>query len=451
MNSHASQIIASRRRAPALAGIVGFCALSFALLAAVPARAQDADKLTLHQAVTLALQNSRDVKLAQVQYNVALGEVGVDRAAFRPNLYTGSGAAYTHGFPSLPGGEAPSLFQLDYTQALFDPLLKGEQHAAEDRAKNQKLELDRVRDDVIVRTATAYLELAKVRHSLDLMRGEEASGAKILEAIRDRVAANQELPIEVTRTQLALARISERVVKSEDREAFLDAQIRDLTGVPDGQSLEVEPEDASFAAQLSSAQSEGEIESLAIQSDRGVAEAENERAAREQILKGARWSYFPTVNLVGQYSVLSKFNNYDEFYKNFERNNVNVGVQITIPVFAAKTSANVALAKSQLSEAELLLGNKRQQVRFDVQQKARSVRELDASREVARLDLQLAQETLQLEQTKFDQNRITLQEIEQSRLDENDKWVAFLDADFARQRAQLTLLQATGQLAKVFQ
>jgi hypothetical protein len=44
-----------------------------------------------------------------------------------------------------------------------------------------------------------------------------------------------------------------------------------------------------------------------------------------------------------------------------------------------------------------------------------------------------------------------LQEIEQARLDENEKWVAFLDSDFARQQAQLTLLQATGQLAKVFQ
>ena len=97
------------------------------------------------------------------------------------------------------------------------------------------------------------------------------------------------------------------------------------------------------------------------------------------------------------------------------------------------------------------LGNKRQEVRLDVQQKARNMRELDASREVARLDLKLAQETLQLVQAKFDQGRATLQDIEQARLDESDKWVAFLDADFARQQAQLTLLQATGQLAKVFQ
>ena len=88
---------------------------------------------------------------------------------------------------------------------------------------------------------------------------------------------------------------------------------------------------------------------------------------------------------------------------------------------------------------------------MDVQQKSRSVRELDARREVARLDLQLAQENVQLVQAKFDQGNATLREIEQARLDESDKWVAFLDADFARQQGQLSLLQATGQLAKVFQ
>lgn len=431
-----------------LALLVGIAA---ALMLGGPVQAQDGGKLTLREAVTLALQNSTDLKLARVQYNVALGEVGVDRAAFRPNLYTGAGAAYTLGFPSLPGGQAPSIFQLDYEQTIFNPALKGQQHAAEDRAKNQKLEMDRVRDDVILRTASAYLELADVHHSLELMRSEQASAEKILQAIRERLAANQELPIEVTRSQLTVARTQERVVRLEDREAVLQAQVRNLTGVPDSQSLEVDTEQPSFAAQMATGEAEDAMIQLAIQNDRSVQEAENERAAQEQILHGARWSYFPTVDFVGQYSVLSKFNNYDEFYKKFERNNLNIGVEVTIPLFAAKTSANVALAKSQFEAAQLTLGARRQQVRVDVEQKARNVRELDASREVARLDLQLAQETVQVEQAKFDQNQATLQEIEQARLDENDKWVAFLDADFAQEQAQLTLLQATGQLAKVFQ
>jgi outer membrane protein len=434
-----------------LAALACVLAIASRMLVAAPARAQDSGSLSLHQALTLALQNSREVKLAQVQYNVALGEVHVAKAEFLPNLYTGSGLAYTHGFPALPGGQPPSIFELDYTEAFFNPLLKGQQHAAEDRAKNRKLELDRIKDDVTVRTASTYLELAKIRHSLELLRAEQASGGKILQAIRDRVAANQELPIEITRTQLTVARVEESIVKLEDRGDYLESQLRDLTGLPDTQSIEVEPADDSFNEKLATAQPESEIEEMAIQNDQSLAEAENERAAREQMYKGEKGSYWPTVNIVGEYSILSKFNNYLEFYEHFERNNINVGIQVQIPVFSAKTHANVALAKSQLSEAEVMLSNKRQQVRLDVQQKARSVRELDASREVARLDLQLAQETLGEEQAKFDQNRITLQEIERARLDENAKWVAFLDADFARQQAQLTLLQATGQLAKVFQ
>jgi len=434
---------AARRFLPYGLACIGLATSLFANSAS----AQTDGKMTLRQAVTLALQNSRDLKLARMQYTVAQNEAGVDRAAFRPNLYTGAGYVYTHGFPALPGGGPPSLFQMDYTQEIFNPLLKGQQKASEDRAKNQKLEIDRMQDDVIVRTATAYLELAKVRHSLDLIRNEQASAAKILEVTRERVSANQELPIEVTRGELTIARTQERLVKLQDRNETLTEQIREITGTPETQPIEVATEAPAFSTD----QGENEIVSLAVQNDRDIQEAENERSAREHVFHGAHLSYWPTIDLVGQYSVLSKFNNYGEFYNKFERNNLNVGVVLTIPLFAAKTSATVALAKSQLDLAEATVSKKRQEVRRDVVQKARGVHELDATREVARLDLKLAQETVQLAQARFDQGRVTLQEIEQDRLDESDKWIAFLDADFAREQAQLTLLQATGQLAKVLQ
>ncbi len=424
------------------------CATASLLLLcfAVPARAQDERKLTMREAVALALQNSRDLALARVQYTVAMNEAGVDRAAFRPNLYTGSGAAYTNGFPSI-GGSPPAIFQVNYNQAFFDPVLKAQQQAAEEHAKSMKLEIDRTRDDVIVRTAVAYLELAEVRHSLDLLRKEQVSAEKILGVTRERVEANQELAIEVTRSELTAARVQERIIKLEGRDETLTQQIRNFTGVGDTQSIEVDSEAPSFAIDLQAA----ELSNLAIQSDRAVQEAENDRLARQEILRGARRSYWPTVDFVGQYSVLSTINNYSEFYNRFQRNNVTAGVQITIPLFSAKTRANVALAKSELQLSELTLGNKRQEVRQDVLQKQRDVRELEATYEVARLDLKLAQETVQLTQAKFDEGRATLRDIETVRLDENDKFVAFLDADFARQRTQLTLLRAIGQLAKVFQ
>ncbi len=92
-------------------------------------------------------------------------------------------------------------------------------------------------DVVIVRAATAYLELAEVRHSLELMRKEEASAEKILGVTRDRVAANQELPIEVTRGELDQARVEERIIKLEGRDETLTQQIRDLTGISEGRPL----------------------------------------------------------------------------------------------------------------------------------------------------------------------------------------------------------------------
>jgi outer membrane protein TolC len=417
-----------------------------ALLAANSARAQEQRRVTMREAVALALQNSRDLALARVQYRVALDAAGLDRATFLPNLYTGSGAAYTSGFPSI-GGSPPAVFQMNYNQAIFDPILKAQQRAAEEHAKTMKLEIDRTRDDVIVRTASSYLELAKVRHSLELLRSEQASAEKVLQVTRERVQASQELPIEVTRSELTAARVQERIIKLEGREEILVQQIRNLTGIPDTQSVEVEAGQPSFSTDLP----ESELANLAMQSDRGIQEAENDRTAHQGLLHGAKLSYFPTFSVVGQYSILSQSNNYEEFYKRFVRNNVSLGVQINIPLFSAKTRANVALAKSQLQASELSLGNKRQEVRMDVQQKERNVRELDATREVARLDLKLAQETVEMTQAKFDEGRVTLRDLEQIRLDESDKWVAFLDADFARQQGQLTLLQATGQLAKVFQ
>jgi outer membrane protein TolC len=410
-------------------------------------RAQETEGLTLKRAVALTLQNSREITLARVQYNSALRLAGVDRAEFRPNLFTGSGLAYTHGFPQTPNGAPPSIFGLSYTQALFNPLLRGEAKAAEDRAENQRLEMEKVRDAVMVRAASAYLELAKVRHALDLLRNERTSSEKILEVIRERTGAGLELPIEVTRGELGRAQIEQRLVQLEGREEILDDQLHDLTGIAPEVRLEVAPEDLPALPEQPAA----ELVDLALENSKDIKEAENERSARDHIFRGDRGAYWPTITAIGQYTVLSKFNNYAEFYNHFERNNVNLGVEIQIPIFSWRTSATVALARSERTAAEIMLGNKRRDTSLDARQKIRKVREYEASREVARLDRKLAQESLADVQARYDQGRASLRDLEQARVEESEKWVAFLDADFARQQAQLALLQSTGQLAQALQ
>jgi outer membrane protein TolC len=86
-----------------------------------------------------------------------------------------------------------------------------------------------------------------------------------------------------------------------------------------------------------------------------------------------------------------------------------------------------------------------------VRQKTLHLRERDAAKEVARLELQLAQQNIAVLQQQFSEGKVNLRDVERARLDENDRWMAYLDANFQRQQAQLDLLRTAGQLDKVWQ
>jgi outer membrane protein len=414
------------------------------------ALAQETDvprKLTLKDAVNLAVRNSRDLALARVQYGMEQREASVNGSAFRPNFYTGTGAAYTNGFPLLAGSGVPAVFNLDYEQQIFNPPLKGEQRAAEQRAEGQRLGVDGVRDTVIEKAALEYLELAKVRHAIDLLHDERLSASHILDAMRDRAASGQELPIEVTRAQLNAARIEQHIAQLEDRGDALEGEMRDMMGLPADMPFEVSAEDLPSAA----SQDTQDVVALAMANNIELKQVDSERRASEEKLRGQRGGYWPTFSLVGQYNVLSKINDYTNYFNKFSRNNVIFGLEVRIPIFASRTSAAVAFARADLDAANLALLKKRSELTLDVRRMARQVRETDLGTEVARLELQLAQESLGVLQAQFDQGRGSLKDLEAAHIEENDKWLAFLDANYAHQQAQLELLRSTGQVATVLQ
>ncbi len=401
------------------------------------------EKLTLKRAVALAVENSRDLKYARAQQEVAERSAGLRRSVFLPNLYTGSDLAYSKGFPL----GVPQIFNLSYQQWIFDMPRRGEWKAAEARAQVQRLETDRVRDDVILRTASAFLELAKVRGSLDLIRKERESARRVTGVTSDRSREGLELPIEVTRAELSAARLTQRMVQLESRQEILEAQLRNLLGYPSGQAIDLESE----SLPPSQEQPPTELVALAMENSLEIRQAENERRAREEKWKGEKGGYWPTLEIVGQYGVFSKSNNYDDFYRTFERNNVTVGLRARIPIYSSTRAATVNLARSELSSAEVDVQRKRETVEASVREQNRRARELEAGREVARLELKLAQDNLRVLQARFEEGRANLRDLEKARIEEGDKWRAFLDADFDSQKAQLELLRTTGQLARVFQ
>src|SRR5271169_1106983 len=185
--------------------------------------------LTLKRAIELALQNSKEIQVAKIQASVADRAAQITKSQFMPNLYAGSGAGYTYGIPETPGGRAPSIFNVTYTEQILNEPLRGQSKESQEQAKAQKIALEDVKNSVITRTAMAYLELGKVRHSLELLRREQESADKILQVTQERQGEGYELPVEVTKAQLTKAQVTQRILQLEgredEREVFLQGQL----------------------------------------------------------------------------------------------------------------------------------------------------------------------------------------------------------------------------------
>jgi len=424
-------------------------------MSTVAAHAQEAPQayagspiaLTLKRAIEMALQNSKDIQVAKIQASIADHAALITKAEFMPNLYAGSGAGYTNGIPETPGGRAPSVFNVTYTEKVFNEPVRGQGKELQEQAKAQKTLLEDMKNSVIVRTAMAYLELGKVRHSLELLRKEQESAEKIVQVTQERQGEGFELPVEVTKAQLTKAQVIQRILQLEGREDELEIFLRNQLGLGPDQAVEVTPEDLPGAAEQEGAN----LIAMAMQNNVGLRLAESDVRAKEFRFTGEKRGYWPMLELVSTYSVLAKYNNYLEFFNHFQRNNFNAGIQMQVPIFSAKTKADIGLARVNLEAAKVNLENKKSEVSADVRLQTRHVREREAAKEVARLELQLAQQNVAVLQSQFGEGKLNLREMEKARLEESEKWMAYLDANFQRQQAQLDLLKTAGQLDKVWQ
>src|SRR5262249_54271880 len=156
------------------------------------------------------------------------------------------------------------------------------------------------------------------------------SAARILQVTQERQTEGFELPIEVTKAQLTKARIAQRTIHLEAREDELEVFLRGQLGLAENQAIEVSPEDLPGEAEQEGAN----LIAMAVQSNTALQLAESDVRAKQFRLTGEKRGYLPTVQLVSVYSVLAKFNNYQDFFNRFQRNNFNFGIDMHIPIFS---------------------------------------------------------------------------------------------------------------------
>ena len=102
--------------------------------------------------------------------------------------------------------------------------------------------------------------------------------------------------------------------------------------------------------------------------------------------------------------------------------------------------------ETDISHLRVQLNSARNQISADLQQAFREVKKAEMAADVARLDLDVAREQLSVNLAQMQEGRLSLRQVEEARVAENGKWIAFYDAQYAMEKARWSVLRLTGDL-----
>jgi outer membrane protein TolC len=415
--------------------------VSFLALAAL-ARAE-VHPLTLRQAIELAVQQNPDVAMVRLDEQKARAAVRAARDPFMPRVTAGSGLAYTDGFPSSIEGSAPSIVQAVAQQFLFNRPQTLEVARAKENARGAAIAVVGKRDEVVYRAAALYLDAERAARVGALAHTAIERQQAVLDSIRAQVAEGRALPIAQKQAELALARDRQAAESVDDEQAAAETDLALALGFPAEDRVRAVAQERPAPPLPASEQQAAET---ALASNSELRRLESQIAAKQLELRGAAAARLPRADLVAQYAMLAKFNNYTEYFSHFQRNNGEIGVSFQVPIFVPGVRSATAQGEADLSRLKIELANARNRIVSELADSLRAARRAQTAADVARLDLEVTREQLSVDLAQFQEGRQTMRQVDEARLAENDRWIAFYDAQYALEKARWNVLRLDGGL-----
>jgi outer membrane protein TolC len=308
--------------------------------------------------------------------------------------------------------------------------------------------LEETRDQVIAETALTYIDLERSRRSLEYLRSQTANLQSVQQITADRVEGGLELPLESTRAELSTARSRSQLIALQNQISLLEFRLRDLTGIPQSESIGTQE---AAVPPLDSDDTLDVLVARAIDNYPGLRELDEEVHAKEFAIASERGTRWPRINLVGQYGLFSKINNYDQYFQKFARNNLTIGLSIVVPLYQREGyNARLAKAEADLAATRFRREETRAAISRQVRELWGAVEQQSSAREVTRLELDLARKSLDAVLAQYDEGKVNRLMVEQARVEENRAWVNLLDADYQSEKARLELLRLTGEIQAAF-
>jgi outer membrane protein TolC len=422
-----------------------------------------AEPVSLKRVVELALSHATGAAIAAADEAHASASYRELRDNYIPQVSTGAGLGYSYGFPLGLEGSAPSLFNVNTQSALFNPALHDNMRAAKAESAVASLKTKDQRSQIIQDVALSYAELSKWELRSARLQEIQSAANKIQAAVAERVKEGVDSEVEGDRARLSAARVRLRITEARGAADVLREHLSKLTGLP-AASIQTDPDSIPVAPALPPADDAGKDAAKDAAASNPFVQAAVEHA-RAQYLRaqGEHRSFWPTIDFAAQYALLSRFNNYQNYYipsrpcttslgeflcvaSSFQQNNATVGVNIRFPLFNVAQRSRAQEADADAVKATKQAEAARNQVSEETLRLQRSVEQMQAAREVAQLEYEIAQKNLLAVQTRMDAGTATLHDLDDANSQASERFITLQDVTFELERSQLGLLRSTGDL-----
>jgi outer membrane protein TolC len=402
----------------------------------IPASAQ----ISLTTAVDLALRNSPRVRMAMADVDKARAVLAQAHDVYIPTIVGGSGLGYSYGVPVTP----PSVFNFTAQSLAFNTSQRDYVRSARAGLDAANLSLMDIRQQVAADTTVTFLALDNDLQRLAVMSTQRDYAARLTQIVEDRLTLGQDTQVELTRSRRNSAQFRLQALQLDEDIDMRREHLARLTALPAASLITVHSSIPALPAVIASPPG---YQSPGVKAAYATAQAKQEQAFGDN-----RKLWRPEMYFVAQYNRLSTFNNIQQFYVSYNPNNIELGIQLNFPmvntVLRAKGHESTADAVHSRAEADLFRDQAAEgRVKLD-----HATQELQARVELANLDRQLAQDQLSALQVQLrlgvgDSNQQMTPKDEQNALiQERQRFMDLLDADFQLQETQINLMQRTGQL-----
>ncbi len=428
----------------------------------------DTLRLSVDEAVAIALRQSDEVGVAAAQVDVADAQYGAARANALPQLRLSG--AYLHVYESARGQAVGSVFNQPNTYTtnanLSQTLFQGGKLVSAARAADEMREAARFdereqRAVVTLVVQRAYLQTLFADRIAELQQRNFALATSRVTQVEQFERAGQAARYDVLRARVERANIEPLAIQARsDRELAL-LELKRVLNVPVEQPVAlVSRIDAAAAAALLASMDD----TTAVAERAAVRSAELTLAARQLGVKVARADYYPTLTAFFQ-SGFQAFpppgQGIPTTRGNLSESNCpagspptlrcqnggffsdrQAGFNISVPVFDGfRVKSNVDLARAQARLAELQLQQQREAVSLDVARARAELRRARAVFAARQQNAAEAEEAFRLATLRFARGLSTQLEV-------SDAQLALLTAQSTESRATYDLFLASADLAR---